>query len=220
MLRGEQALPRDDAVVAVSTSPSAVCRRMLNRGTSHTAHAGSRSGGSASCLRGRGEAGRQTPRRRRGPRRPGPVGCAAPPACASSRRARARAPPTARCRPRPRRRGRLPHARSDRRAHHRAHHQRGRPVELRGRRPRHLRRVGPTRLGARQVGSGLLQALERTRPDDSKPPWVGEMMVGRPASQFEQIHERFPLDGPRVECLDRPPRADGLLTSTASTLPP
>src|SRR5829696_1851527 len=59
---------------------------------------------------------------------------------------------------------------------HRRDHEGGRAVELRAR-----------------LGSGrLLQAREGLRPDDPEAPWIGEIVVRRPARELEQLVERLP----------------------------
>ena len=77
-----------------------------------------------------------------------------------------------------------------------------------------------TSVGARlqlDGGAGLLglgqrhQLLARALAEDAKAPRVGEMVVGRPARQLEQLVEHLPLDAAGAEGLVRAARADSLL---------
>jgi hypothetical protein len=76
--------------------------------------------------------------------------------------------------------------------HARADDERRRPVELR----RGLR------------AGGQLQSHERLGPDDAKPPRVGEVVVGRPAGEVEQLIEGLALDRLRAIRLVGAARAD------------
>ena len=91
--------------------------------------------------------------------------------------------------------------------------QRGRALELGRGDARDLLAVGAGAAPSATASSpaALLQPLEGLRADHAEPPRVREVVVGRPARQLEQLLERLAVDRPRVEGLDRAPRADRLL---------
>jgi hypothetical protein len=74
----------------------------------------------------------------------------------------------------------------------RADDERRSPIELR-------RGLGPR---------GLLKPLERLGSENAKPPRVGQVVVGRPAGELEQLVEDLARDGARLVGLVGAPRAD------------
>ena len=99
---------------------------------------------------------------------------AAPRACASSRRGRERAPPAARCRRRRRSRAGPPRPGPRPRSGPQEHDDQGRRA---------------IELGRRLRPGGLLQPLERLRPEHPEAPGVGQVVVRRPAGELEQLVE-------------------------------
>ena len=121
---------------------------------------------------GRGAGGRRSARRRAGRRRARPLGRAAGPACASSRRGRGRARRAGRCRRRPRSRAGPP-----------------RPGPGR-RRARRRRRSGSGARSSFAAPSGPAASFRRASargPTHAEAPGRGQVVVGRPARQLEQL---------------------------------
>ena len=69
----------------------------------------------------------------------------------------------------------------------------------------------PVELGGRLRPGGLLEALQRLRSDHSEAPGIGEVVVGGPASEVEDLLELLVVDRLGPVGLVGPPRADRLL---------
>src|SRR5450755_2576785 len=72
-------------------------------------------------------------------------------------------------------------------------------------------RWGPVELGCRLRSGGLLEPVQRLGPEHAESPRVGQVMVGRPPRQLEQLVEQLTGNGLGRERLVGPTGADRLL---------
>src|SRR5439155_14523440 len=62
-----------------------------------------------------------------------------------------------------------------------------------------------------EIGGRFFQPRKRRGPEHAEPPRVGQVVVGRPACQLEELLEYLALDRLGLEALDRATRGDCLM---------